>query len=170
MIRQSHRMQLREDGQILRINQLRNEDTGLYTCVAENTLQRISAATDLRVRDPSKRFLSRKVSFSVSTKSFVAPPLLSRRMSNLTTYDGAHVELECTATGEPEPKMEWFRDGTRIQYNMQYILKEDGSLLLPHVAANQSGYYTCQASNYAGNDIHSFWVTVVSKFRIVFSD
>jgi hypothetical protein len=49
---------------------------------------------------------------------------------------------------------------------MQYILKEDGSLLLPHVAANQSGYYTCQAMNYAGKEIHSFWVNVVSKFRI----
>jgi hypothetical protein len=50
---------------------------------------------------------------------------------------------------------------------MQYILKEDGSLLLPDVAANQSGYYKCQATNYAGKEMHSFWVTVVvSKFEI----
>jgi hypothetical protein len=84
-------------------------------------------------------------------------------MSNLTTYDGAFVELECAATGEPEPKIEWFRDSLPIHYNMHYILKEDGSLLLPHVAANQSGYYTCQARNYAGTEMHSFWVNVVSK-------
>lgn len=55
-IRPSHRMRFQDDGQILTINQLRNEDTGLYTCVAENSLQRISAATDVRVRDPSKYF------------------------------------------------------------------------------------------------------------------
>jgi len=88
-------------------------------------------------------------------------------MSNLTTYTGASVELECTATGEPEPKIEWFRDSIPIRYNMQYILKEDGSLLLPDVAANQSGYYKCQAMNYAGKEMHSFWITVVvSKFEI----
>lgn len=84
-------------------------------------------------------------------------------MSNLTTYEGASVELECTATGEPEPKIEWFRDSIPIYYNMKYILKDDGSLILPHVTANQSGYYTCQAKNYAGREIHSFWVNVVSK-------
>jgi hypothetical protein len=47
-------MTFRDDGQILRINQLRKEDEGLYTCNAENSLQRISASTDLRIRDPSK--------------------------------------------------------------------------------------------------------------------
>ena len=47
-------MHLLDDGQILRINQLRSEDGGVYTCDAENSLQRISAATDLRVREPSK--------------------------------------------------------------------------------------------------------------------
>jgi hypothetical protein len=96
----------------------------------------------------------------------IAPPFFSRTTSNLTTYDGASVELECTATGDPEPKIEWFRDSFPIHYNMHYILKEDGSLLLPHVAANQSGYYTCQAKNYAGTETHSFWVNVVSKFEI----
>lgn len=47
-------MHLIDDGQILRINQLRSEDGGLYTCNAENSLNRISASTDVRVRDPSK--------------------------------------------------------------------------------------------------------------------
>ncbi len=46
-------MHLLDDGQLLRINQLRTEDAGVYTCEAENSLQRISAATDVRVRDPS---------------------------------------------------------------------------------------------------------------------
>lgn len=91
-------------------------------------------------------------------------------MSNLTTYDGASVELDCTATGEPEPKIEWFRDSVPIRYNMKYILKEDGSLLLPHVMTNQSGYYTCQAKNYAGTETHSFWVTVVSKSNGTMTD
>lgn len=95
--------------------------------------------------------------------SLLVPPLFSRRMSNLTTYEGATVELDCSATGEPEPKIEWFRDSVPIRFNTQYILKEDGSLFLPQVTANQSGYYTCQAKNYAGMDVHSFWVTVVRK-------
>ena len=87
-------------------------------------------------------------------------------MSNLTTYEGATVELECTATGEPEPKIEWFRDSVSIRFSTQYILKEDGSLFLPHVTFNQSGYYTCQAKNYAAMESHSFWVTVVSKLCV----
>lgn len=84
-------------------------------------------------------------------------------MSNLTTYEGASVELECSATGDPQPKIEWFRDSFQVHYSVQYVLKEDGSLLLPNVTANQSGYYTCKASNYAGMESHSFWVSVVSK-------
>ena len=47
-------MHLRDNNQILRIDQLRSEDAGVYTCIAENTLQRITASTDLRVREPSK--------------------------------------------------------------------------------------------------------------------
>ncbi len=47
-------MHLLDDNQILRINQIRSEDGGVYTCDVENSLQRISASTDLRVRDPSK--------------------------------------------------------------------------------------------------------------------
>lgn len=86
-------------------------------------------------------------------------------MYNLTTYNGATVELECTATGEPEPTVQWFRDDTKIVFGDQYILKEDGSLLLPSVSSNQAGYYTCQASNYAGTESHSFWVTIVRKLR-----
>lgn len=54
ILRTAHRIHLADDGQILRISQIRTEDAGLYTCNAENTLQRISASTDLRVRDPSK--------------------------------------------------------------------------------------------------------------------
>ena len=99
---------------------------------------------------------------------FKAPPFFSRRMSNLKTYDGASVELECTATGEPEPKIEWFRDSRPIRYNLNHILKEDGSLYLPNVMANQTGYYICQAMNYAGREVHSFWVNVVGKFYELF--
>lgn len=51
-------MRLLDDGQILRIDQLRNEDSGVYTCDVENILHRISASTDLRVRDPSQCFVS----------------------------------------------------------------------------------------------------------------
>ena len=46
-------MRLHDDNQLLRINQVRHEDAGLYTCTAENSLRRISASTDVRVRDPS---------------------------------------------------------------------------------------------------------------------
>lgn len=52
-IRSSHRMRLQDDDQVLRISQLRSDDAGLYTCVAENSLRRIVASTDVRVQDPS---------------------------------------------------------------------------------------------------------------------
>lgn len=57
VLRTSHRIQLADDGQLLRISQIRSEDAGLYTCDAENTLQRISASTDLRVREPSNTLI-----------------------------------------------------------------------------------------------------------------
>ena len=47
------------------IKQLRLEDSGLYTCEAENSLQRISASTDLRVRDPRQFFTHSENSFDI---------------------------------------------------------------------------------------------------------
>ena len=52
-IRSSHRFRLLDDNQILRIDQVQSGDEGVYTCTAENSLRRISASTDVRVRDPS---------------------------------------------------------------------------------------------------------------------
>jgi hypothetical protein len=56
ILRSSHRVHLLNDSQILRLTQLRHDDAGVYTCVVENILQRITASTDLRIRDPSSCF------------------------------------------------------------------------------------------------------------------
>lgn len=80
ILRTSHRIHLQDDGQILRISQIRSEDAGLYTCDAENSLQRISAATDLRVRDPSKSFSKISSDFIISNSTTVL----------LSTYGQSH--------------------------------------------------------------------------------
>ncbi|CAF1177250.1 unnamed protein product [Didymodactylos carnosus] len=146
-LRTSHRVRFYDDGEILALQNLRSEDAGTYTCLAENSIQRIYAHIDLRVREPTS-------------------PFFTRRMSNLTTYDGANVELECGVNGEPEPQIQWMKDNVEIHFDMNHILKDDGSLLLSKVMNNQSGYYSCVATNFAGRSIHSFWVNVVNDNQI----
>lgn len=78
-------MHLRDDNQILRIDQLRTEDAGVYTCIAENTLQRISASTDLRVREPSKCM--------ILAGKFVALPVLMPVMFSSAVLLSSNVQF-----------------------------------------------------------------------------
>lgn len=61
------------------------------------------------------------------------------------------VELQCQATGEPVPTIEWLRAGRPLQAGRRLRALPDGSLWLERVEAGDAGVYECVAHNLLGS-------------------
>jgi len=94
------------------------------------------------------------------------PPYLPDGMpSNSSVVENDHATLTCPAKGTPNPRVKWFKDGRLITGNeLSLRLLPDGSLLIEHSEARDSGQYTCVAENVAGNTSHTIDFEVFCKF------
>ena len=66
---------------------------------------------------------------------------------------GLSVVLECPATGNPQPKVEWFRDNAIISNSARTEVGDD-KLTIRHWEIFDDGVYTCKATNQFGSAIH----------------
>ncbi|XP_058236261.1 hemicentin-1-like [Hemibagrus wyckioides] len=113
-------------GNTYRINRIRSEDSGDYTCRAENELgDQSSAAVSLNVQYPPKR-----VSVSISPSGVIV--------------EGSSVTLTCSSDANPPVQSyTWYKGKSSIRtgntYRMNRIRSED------------SGDYTCRAENKHGD-------------------
>lgn len=82
---------------------------------------------------------------------------------------GDVVNLTCTATGEPLPSIQWYREDTLLMnqssitiYNSEHNNLTASVLELRGLAVGDSGNYSCQADNIVGNSSIEFEVMVMS--------
>ncbi|XP_076450567.1 uncharacterized protein LOC143286732 isoform X2 [Babylonia areolata] len=92
-----------------------------------------------------------------STAAVINMPYLDGKMKfvsgggSFTVGDTA--EFVCQAPdGQPKPKVTWSKDGVDIYPGMDsnYLVLDDGTLIVESVRAEDVGEYTCEASNSAG--------------------
>lgn len=77
------------------------------------------------------------------------------RMIDQTVSSGARVKFWCSVIGYPEPRIQWYRDGQKLNsftYNSsaRYQTKYDGGLaqlIINNAQSGDSGEYTCVAAN-----------------------
>ncbi|XP_060843292.1 uncharacterized protein LOC132923359 isoform X6 [Rhopalosiphum padi] len=77
------------------------------------------------------------------------------RMIDQTVSSGARVKFWCSVIGHPEPRIQWYRDGQKLNsftYNSsaRYQTKYDGGLaqlIIDNAQSGDSGEYTCVAAN-----------------------
>ena len=89
----------------------------------------------------------------VEGKTIESPPSFTTDLSDVTTGADNDVSLRCVVSGIPEPSVQWM-------YNEEVITSEDGvnisyrngvaNLMLEQAVQEDSGCYTCIASNTAG--------------------
>lgn len=79
-----------------------------------------------------------------------ATPHLVKPPQDTTVPAGSLVVFECDATGEPDPVVQWLRDGIPVLASNKYQFAHDGSLIIQSVAHSDEGVYQCVASNAAG--------------------
>jgi hypothetical protein len=77
----------------------------------------------------------------------------------VTVLLGKTLKIICQATGIPKPIIDWKREGNTLVSGERTVL--NGEQLVTHqVKENDSGVYTCVASNVIGNDELSSTVDV----------
>lgn len=91
--------------------------------------------------------LEMHMAVTYETPKFVQP------LCDATVQEGGSFTFECTATGQPNPSVEWFKDGMSIQQNPDYHRTFDNgycTLTIDETFAEDSARYTCRATNSVG--------------------
>ncbi|XP_018369197.1 PREDICTED: limbic system-associated membrane protein-like [Trachymyrmex cornetzi] len=123
----------RDTRAVLRFSADNRNLSGRYTCVASNGIgEPAEAHIDLRIRYKPEIYVKRPW---------------------VHAYPGIRVTLDCTVSAWPEAKVEWYFNNKTINYTsriVKYNTENNYSLLIRYVASNDSGSYTCRASNSMG--------------------
>ncbi|XP_055358418.1 myopalladin isoform X2 [Betta splendens] len=83
----------------------------------------------------------------------MSAPVFTKSLQELVASEGQLVVLECRVKGEPSPRVDWHRDGRLIQDSPEFRIlqkKEICTLVIAEVFAEDSGMFTCTASNTHG--------------------
>ncbi|EEC12088.1 hemicentin, putative, partial [Ixodes scapularis] len=134
-------------GQRLNVPHATEENTGLYTCKANNELGEILRHYNLQVR---------------------VPPYTSPGISDyqtLTPLEGGSLSLSCNISGNPVPAITWLKDGlplTPFEFpNIQFL--DSGRLLnISSLEVTHSGKYMCIATSKVGSADMTFLVDVLA--------
>ncbi|KHJ49017.1 CHDCT2 domain protein [Trichuris suis] len=130
LIRETGHVRMTAGGQILLIQVTGLKDSGVYTCVAENTISQASSTAFLQVR---------------------SAPQFKIRPQNVAAVEGSKVSLECEATGYPLPSIVWTRNGRTLPLSRRIAVDFSGTVLtISSVAPDDAGEYTCFAANRLG--------------------
>uniref|UniRef100_A0AAV2JCT5 Peroxidase n=1 Tax=Knipowitschia caucasica TaxID=637954 RepID=A0AAV2JCT5_KNICA len=129
-MREDHRLNLLEDGTLM-IQDTRETDQGVYQCMAKNV------AGEVKTSQVTLRYFG-----APSRPSFVIQP------QNTEVLVGESVTLECSATGQPQPRVTWTKgDRTPIPSDARINITPSGGLFIQKVVQADGGQYTCFASN-----------------------
>ncbi|XP_044055859.1 hemicentin-1 isoform X2 [Siniperca chuatsi] len=126
----------------VQIIQAQVNDTGRYTCVANNTAGQASRHFNLKVLDPPR------------IKGSGVPAEVSVVVNNV-------LELQCEASGIPTPSLTWLKDGRPLPQTDNLRLLRGGEVLRAASAQlEDTGRYSCLANSPAGDDDKEFLVHV----------
>ncbi|XP_073806993.1 netrin receptor DCC isoform X3 [Danio rerio] len=117
-------------GSNLLISSVTDDDSGIYTCIAHNKQQNISASCELAV---------------------LVPPQFLNYPSNTYAYESSDIEMECAVTGNPQPVVRWVKNGEVVVPSDYFQIVDGGHLQILGLVRSDEGFYQCIAENEAGN-------------------
>merc|ERR1719369_851141 len=120
--------------------------------VTDNTLSQSSK----RLQKPYGGARSRSATkdLDVPDDSLMHPPVFKASLNDCTVIDGEPLSLKCTVDGDPDPKVEWHKDGTLLTSSDIIDLKyRNGvaTLEINEVFPEDGGAYVCKAINSLGS-------------------
>ncbi|XP_043238684.1 hemicentin-1-like isoform X2 [Amphibalanus amphitrite] len=122
-------------GVLLRIDRLRPDHAGSYTCRAANVVSEDSRTVTVTVLEP---------------------PEVSELPASLTVAAGSPLELVCSAAGRPAPRLAWQLEGAPLTTDIP------GEVVVPSAGPQHTGLYSCVAWNEVGTDRREVYVSVIA--------
>ncbi|NXA48856.1 TITIN protein, partial [Nothocercus julius] len=95
------------------------------------------------------------------------PPTLISGLKNQTVTEGESVILECSISGHPQPTVTWYREDYKIESSMDFQITFKAGLarlVIREAFAEDSGRFTCTATNKAGSVSTSCHLHVKGKY------
>ncbi|KAJ8389678.1 hypothetical protein AAFF_G00115540 [Aldrovandia affinis] len=134
----------------LQIRRVQPNDAGIFQCFARNSAGEIQVHTYLDVTSMA--------------------PVLFRGPSDITVTDGTVATFTCEVSGAPKPAITWRRDTQILASGSvqipRFTLLESGGLQITPVFLQDTGTYTCYASNSQGAINSTSALTVWSRTSI----
>ncbi|XP_058997342.1 hemicentin-2 [Mustela lutreola] len=130
-------------GWMLRLTRAQEQDTGFYSCLASNEAGEV------------------RRNFSVEV---LVPPRIENEdlEEAVKVPEGQTAHLMCNATGHPQPKVTWFKDGRPLAGGDAHHISPDGALLqVLQANLSSSGHYSCIVANTVGEKTKHFQLSVL---------
>uniref|UniRef100_H0WC62 Hemicentin-1 n=1 Tax=Cavia porcellus TaxID=10141 RepID=H0WC62_CAVPO len=134
-------IQILSGGRILALTSAQISDSGRYTCVAVNAAGEKQIDIDLRV---------------------YVPPNIMGEEQNISVLISQPVELLCQSDAVPLPTLTWLKDGRPLLKKPGLSISENGSVLkIEDTQVQDTGRYTCEATNIAGKTEKNYNVNIL---------
>uniref|UniRef100_A0A8C4FE00 Ig-like domain-containing protein n=1 Tax=Dicentrarchus labrax TaxID=13489 RepID=A0A8C4FE00_DICLA len=164
-------IQIVTDGELhsLIIAEAFEEDTGRYSCFASNFYGTDSTSAEIYVEGDASFFLTDSLNQTsnynylqgLNGQPIMAAPVFTKNLQDLLTSEGQLVVLECRVKGMPSPRVDWYREGKIIDDSPDFRIlqkkprspaesEEICTLVIAEVFSEDSGMFTCTASNKYG--------------------
>ncbi|TKR69858.1 hypothetical protein L596_021954 [Steinernema carpocapsae] len=153
---------------IMDINSTEPRDTGEWTCVATNSAGEAKASTDLSVQGretllldplhPQSLEIIREIEAGKPEPEEAPAPVFDapkitvqlQAIPGLTEGDSAHLEAQFTPVGDPNLKVEWYKDGAPLYAaNRHRMVSDFGFAILDilYLLAHDQGEYKLRVFN-----------------------
>ncbi|KAM9793457.1 muscle, skeletal receptor tyrosine-protein kinase isoform X1 [Syngnathus typhle] len=120
----------REQGQMLLIPHVRENDNGEYCCLASNG-----------IGEPAK---------SCGALQLKMKPQIKRHPTNVTLLVESKAVLPCVTLGNPKPDITWLKDDELIKVSDRVNILDYGALKINYIQKEDAGQYRCVARNSFG--------------------
>ncbi|GIY77540.1 titin [Caerostris extrusa] len=129
------------------------DDTGAYTCKAQNEAGTATTTATLTIESPPE-------------DEVTEAPKFKTQLTPVKVMDSEEAKLSCFVTGEPMPKITWYHNNREVRENSEVwtTYRKDGycELFLSEVFPEDMGDYLCKAVNKAGEAVTRTTLTVES--------
>ncbi|XP_053101610.1 leucine-rich repeats and immunoglobulin-like domains protein 2 isoform X1 [Hemicordylus capensis] len=137
------RMHVMPEDDVFFIVNVKIEDMGIYSCMAQNVAGSLSANATLTV---------------LETPSFVRP------LEDRTVARGETVVLQCIAGGSPAPRLNWTKDDGPLAVTERHFFAAANQLLIiVDAGLEDAGKYTCIISNTLGTERGHIFLNVIAS-------
>ncbi|XP_045147785.1 leucine-rich repeats and immunoglobulin-like domains protein 2 isoform X2 [Echinops telfairi] len=137
------RMHVMPEDDVFFIANVKIEDMGVYSCMAQNIAGGLSANASLTV---------------LETPSFIRP------LEDKTVTRGETAVLQCIAGGSPAPRLNWTKDdGVLLVTERHFFAAANQLLIIVDTGLDDAGKYTCIMSNTLGTERGHIYLNVITS-------